>query len=1039
MKYMHSEWERRLRHWLETLGKDLYIPLGPIEVEAFLTMEHLTPVQAEKGSFAPMAPGSAWGRTWEYCWMRGRIVLPGEAWGKRIAMDLQTGGESTLFVNGRSFGTRRAEWVQVPHHYIVDNFLTDSGEAGRVYDLLIEAYAGHYFPESRLGGCATGPVLPGSYTDPRAGKARAVLGEMTYGIWNEDAYQLYLDLSTLDLLGNQVDPESLRADRIAFALEQATLIVDFEQPLEKRVGSYRTAREALKPVLEAVNGSTSPIFYAIGNAHLDLAWLWPMAETHRKTSRTFAQQLRLIDEYPEYKYLQSQPAAYEMCREHYPELFDRIVTAARKGQWIPEGAMWVEPDTNMTSGESLIRQVLHGKRYFRDVFGVDSVVLWLPDTFGYSAALPQILKKTGVKYLVTQKIFWSYNEGDRFPYHYFTWRGADGSEIDTFLPTSYTYRTDPKEIAEAWNMRVQKRGLDAFLLPFGYGDGGGGPTRDHIEYLRREQNLEGMPRVKIAGPVEFFEDMEAKGGPKHTYVGELYFSAHRGVFTSQAAIKKGNRKAELALREAEMWGSLALLRGMEYPHSRMDAAWKKLLLNQFHDILPGSSIARVYGDARLDHQWIISEAEDVLGGALSALTEGEGVTVFNSLSFERSGLVCLPAAYADGAMTLDGFAVPVQKAGDRVLALVTVPACGAVSLAPAKAAVAISLKAEARLTDGGAVIENEKIRAELNARGEVVSFVDKACGREFAAGPMNRLLMFKDVPRLYDAWDIDSNYVFQSVDIDEPVKLEVVETGGLRAVLKLSRKLLSSTFEQEIVLKADGRRLDFVTAVEWRELHRLLKVEFPVNIRASEGINEIQFGHMKRPTHRSRLYDSDRFEVCNQRYSALCDESHGAAVLNDCKYGISMNGNALQLTLLRAPASPEMRADNGRHTFTYAFTCWEGSFLNCPVVREAYDLNVPMRVCDGSLDGFSVFFPDADNVFIDTVKPAEDGSGDIILRIYEAKRADTRCTLSINVPIHGVWDCDMLENKLKALPLEGGKVDLAFHTFEVKTLRLIIR
>ena len=1037
MKYMHSEWERRLRHWLETLGKDLYIPLGPIEVEAFPTMEHLTPAQAEMGDFAPMAPGSAWGRAWEYCWMRGRIVLPEEARGKRVAMDLQTGGESTLFVNGRSFGTRRAEWVQVPHHTIVDNFLTDSGEVGRVYDLLIEAYAGHYFPESSLGGCATGPVLPGSYTDPKAGKARTVLGEMTYGIWNEDAYQLYMDLNTLSMLGDQVDPESLRADRIAYTLEQATLIVDFEQPLEERIECYRAAREALKPALEAVNGSTSPLFYAIGNAHLDLAWLWPMAETHRKTSRTFAQQLRLMDEYPEYKYLQSQPAAYEMCREHYPELFDRIVTAAGKGQWIPEGAMWVEPDTNMTSGESLIRQVLHGKRYFRDVFGVDSVVLWLPDTFGYSAALPQILKKTGVKYLVTQKIFWSYNEGDRFPYHYFTWRGADGSEIDTFLPTSYTYRTDPKEIVEAWNKRVQKRGLDAFLLPFGYGDGGGGPTRDHIEYLRRERNLEGMPRVKIAGPVAFFEDMEAEGGPKHSYVGELYFSAHRGVFTSQAAIKRGNRRAELALREAEMWGSLALPGGMVYPYSRMDAAWKKLLLNQFHDILPGSSIARVYEDARRDHQWIISEAEDVLDGALSALTVGEGVTVFNSLSFERSALVCLPAAYAQGATTAEGSAVPVQRAGDGVLALVTVPPCGALTLTPARAGAAISPKAEARLTDGGAVIENAKIRAELNGRGEVVSFVDKACGREFAAGPMNRLLMFKDVPRLYDAWDIDSNYVFQPVDIDEPVKLEVAETGGLRAVLKLYRKLLNSTFEQEIVLKADSRRLDFVTNVEWRELHRLLKVEFPVNIRASEGINEIQFGYMKRPTHRSRLYDSDRFEVCNQRYSALCDESHGAAVLNDCKYGISMNGNALQLTLLRATASPEMRADNGRHTFTYAFTCWEGDFLNCPVVREAYDLNVPVRVCAGGLDGFSAFSLDAENVFIDTVKPAEDGSGDIILRLYEAKRADTRCALSINVPARGVWDCDMLENKLTALALVDGKVDLNFHTFEVKTLRLV--
>ena len=346
LKYMHSEWLVRLAHWLETLKKDLYLPLGPIEVESFYTMDHLTPEAAARGDFAPMAAGTQWGHTWEYCWMRGKIVLPKAAAGQRIVMDLQTGGESTLFVDGKSFGTRRAEWVHVPHHYLVDNFLTDCGEAGHRYDLLIEAYAGHFFPESPLGGCATGPVLPGDYTDPKVEGQRATLGNMTYGIWNEDAYQLYMDLETLSLLGDQLDPESLRADHVAGALEKATLIIDFEQPLEARIASYRAAREALRPALEAVNGSTAPVFYAIGNAHLDLAWLWPMAETHRKTSRTFAQQLRLIDEYPEYKYMQSQPAAYEMCREHYPELFQRIVEASKKGQWIPEGAMWVEPDTN---------------------------------------------------------------------------------------------------------------------------------------------------------------------------------------------------------------------------------------------------------------------------------------------------------------------------------------------------------------------------------------------------------------------------------------------------------------------------------------------------------------------------------------------------------------------------------------------------------------------------------------------------------------------------------------------------------------------
>ncbi len=1035
MKYMHSEWQARLRHWQETLRQDLYLPLGPIDVETFTTMDHLTPEEAMKGSFAPMAPGTAWGHSYEYCWMRGKVVLPEAAAGKRIVADLNTGGETTLFVNGKSFGTYRAGWVSVPHHFIEDNVLSICGKAGETFDLLLEAYAGHFYPESPLGGCATGPVLPGAYTDPKTEGQRVTLGNMTFGIWNEDAYQLYMDLDTLRLLGDQLDPESLRADKIAEALEKATLIADFEQPLEERVASYRAAREALKPALEAVNGSTAPVFYAVGNAHLDLAWLWPMAETHRKTSRTFAAQLRLIDEYPDYKYIQSQPAAYVMCREHYPELYERIRAAIKKGQWIAEGAMWVEPDTNMTSGESLVRQVLHGKRFYKDELGVDSVVLWLPDTFGYSAALPQILRKTGVKYLVTQKIFWSYNEGDQFPYHYFTWQGADGSQIDSFLPTNYTYRTDPKEICETWKKRVQKRGLDAFLLPFGYGDGGGGPSRDYIEYLEREKDLEGMPRIKQASPTEFFQDMEAAGGPQHTYVGELYFSAHRGVFTSQAAIKKGNRKAELALREAEMWGTMAMLKGAEYPLSRMDAAWKKLLLNQFHDILPGSSIAKVYEDARRDHRWIIGEANEVKDGALAALAQGEGVTVFNSLSFERKALVCLPDEFKNGAETPDGVKVPVQPIEGGALALVTLPPCGAVSLKPAKDEAAEAAVC-AYLTESGAVIENAVVRAELNKRGEVISFIDKATGREFAAGPMNRLLAYKDVPRLFDAWDIDSNYIQQPVALEEPVELTIKEEKGLRAVLRVKRQVMNSAFEQDIVLKADSRRLDFETHVDWHELHRLLKVSFPVDVKATEGINEIQFGYMTRPTHRSRLYDSDRFEVCNQRYSALCDQSHGAAVLNDCKYGISMNGNAMELTLLRAAASPEMRADNGEHIFTYAFTAWEGSFLESPVVKEAYDLNVPAQVAKGACPAFSAFSVDAENVFIDTVKPAEDGSNDVILRLYEAKRADTNCALKLNVPAGRVWLCDMLENKEEELAVENGDVKLHFGTFEVKTLRV---
>ena len=1033
MKYMHSEWRERLDHWIDTLKKDLYLPLGSIRAEAFVTPELLTPAQALTRSFAPMAPGTRWGRQWEYCWLRAGITLPPEAAGRRIVMDLNTGGETTVYVDGRSFGTYRAGWVEVPHHFLVDNCLTPSGEPGRRYELLLEAYAGHDYPHSEtIGGCCTGPVLPGDYAPSPEERERAVLGPMTFGIWNEDAYQLYLDLQTLRLLADQVDPESLRADRLAEALEAATLAADFEQPLPERAASYREARSALAPALSAVNGSTAPQFYAVGNAHLDLAWLWPMAETRRKTLRTFAAQLRLLEEYPEYRYLQSQPAAYVMCREQDPDLYARIRAAAAQGRWIAEGAMWVEPDTNMTGGESLIRQVLHGKRFFREEFGVDSVLLWLPDTFGYSAALPQILRGCGVRYLVTQKIFWSYNEGDRFPWHYFAWQGADGSRIDTFLPTSYTYRTDPKEICETWRSRVQKRGLDAFLLPFGYGDGGGGPTRDDLEYLRREENLEGMPRVRIESPLRFFEDMEKAGGPRHTYVGELYFSAHRGVFTSQAAIKRGNRKAEIALREAEMWGALALLRGADYPLARMDAAWKRLLLNQFHDILPGSSIARVYEEARRDHAWIRSEAESVRREAQSALLRGEGVTVFNSLSFARTGLVPLPEAFSCGAVTAEGQEVPVQRTPEGLLGQVTVPSCGAVSLTPR--AVPAGGNASAAAREGCVILENDAVRAILNNRGEVVSFRDRATDREYAAGAMNRFLLFKDVPRKFDAWDIDSNYVLQPVPLEEPVQLSIREAGGLRAVVRVSRRLAHSTLEQDIILASGSRRLDFVTRVDWHELHRLLKVAFPVNVQADDAIHEIQFGYLKRPAHRSRPYDMDRFEVCNQRYSALCDESHGAAVLNDCKYGISALEGSLQLTLLRAAASPEMRADNGSHTFTYAFTAWEGSFLDSPVVREACDLNIPLQTAPGACEPFSAFSVDAPNVLIDTVKPAEDGSGDLILRLYEAKRADTACRLLLRIPAESASLCDLLENELE--PADPQNLLLHFHPFEIKTVRI---
>lgn len=1045
MKVMHSEWTDRLHHWIRTLKDDFYEPLGEIAWEAFRTKEHRTPEEVAQCAFTRVEPGFTWGETWEYCWFRGTVTLPAEAAGKRIVMRLAPGGESTLFVNGRSFGTYRADWVSEAHHYMEDNVLTRSGQAGEQYSILMETYAGHYFPE--IHSCATGPVLPGAYQDPLQEGKRRTLGVCTYGIWNEDAYQLYMDVDTLYKLLETLDETSLRASKIAEALEQFTLTVDFEQDRESRTATYREAIQKLRPVMEAVNGTTQPVFYATGNAHLDLAWLWPMAETHRKTARTFAAQLRLLEEYPEYKYLQSQPAAYEMCREHYPELFERIKEAIRQGQWIAEGAMWVEPDTNMAGGEALIRQLIHGKRYYREVLGVDSVILWLPDTFGYTAALPQILKGCGVKYLVTQKIFWSYNEGDEFPCHYFTWQGMDGSEIVSFLPTSYTYKTDPKEINTVWKNRRQLRDLDAFLLPYGYGDGGGGPSRDYVEYARRQENLEGGARVKMAGPLEFFTDMEKAGGPKHTYAGELYFSAHRGTYTSQAMIKQKNREGELALREMEMWSCLAEAEGWQYPLEKADGLWKTLLLHQFHDILPGSSIARVYVEAREAMEKLLQEAggirEDALRAILNQSREEEAVTVFNSLSFARKALVTLPDAFARGACLADGTVLPVEHTFEGLKTLVELPSCGGVSLRPASADQAGRKPADGaaeeavilRIQDGF-ILENGQVRAVVNDRGEVTSFVLKESGREFAAKPMNRFHMYKDVPRFFDAWDIDSNYRQQ--EIAGAFDIEVEELGqGVEAVLLVTGRIGESSYRQYIRLAKESRRLVFETEADWQELHRLLKVSFPVDVHAENGINEMQFGYVERPTHRSRPYDKDRFEVCNHRYSALCDGAHGAAVLNDCKYGISMNGNSLELTLLRAAAGPEMRADNGRHHFTYAFTAWEGTFAGCDVVRQGYEVNVaPLTVCGGGRD-FSLLSVEQDDIFADTLKPAEDGSGDWILRLYEAKKAARRTCVQLARKDVRAFACDMLENTLQEIPVEDGKIMLDFRAFEVKTVRLV--
>ena len=1001
------EWLHRIELWNKALWDACYRPLGQVEFSGFTTLEQLTPAQALEGSFQPMPAGTAWGAEWEYGWFQARITLPDEAQGKRIMMRLYpTDKESLVWVDGRPAGSFGWGHREVP--------ISLNAQAGTRYDILMESYAGH----GRIS-VGDGPYAHGVESMPEPEPAQTEVQPSTFGIWREEIYQAALDFTTLFELSQKLDPLSLRVSEIDEALMDVTMIIDPELPEEEMLETIRAGRERMRPLLERHNGPTMPTLHAFGHAHIDIAYLWPLQHTERKIAMTMLNQLLLFDEYPEFRFLQSQPHLFWMLEQKYPEIFERVCEEIQKGHIIPDGGMWVEADTNLSGGESLIRQVLYGRQYFREVLGVDSRILWLPDVFGYSGALPQILAGCGMLGFATQKITWMYNGGEAFPYNIFWWEGIDGTAIPAHIFTDYNAEVRPSSVLERWNTRLRKNGINSMIFAFGWGDGGGGPARDHLEYFRRLQDLEGLPRVKMSSPAEFFADLKAQGLPRERYVGELYYQAHRGTYTSQARTKRGNRKSEYVLREAEMWGSLArLVANFDFQPGTLFPAWRSVLLNQFHDVLPGSSIHRVYEEAEASYAEAISTAKRWTSSALQSMAnQEEGRTVFNSLSWPRKALV-------------EGTAGPVE---------VDVPACGWAEV-PSYADPQLETRAAVSLLPDGFVLENELVRARFDAQGRLFSLWDSEAGREVVSAPGNQLCLYKDIPTNWDAWDVDSMIESLPVVCDAPAEFAVEQDSPLVVSVRVKRTLNKSRVEQVIRLRRGSRRIDFDTVIDWQESHKLLKVNFPVDIHSSEAISEIQFGHLRRPNHTSRQYDLDRFEICNHKWTALAEEGRGAAVLNDSKYGLSVKGKSINLTLLKSAMAPDTTADKGIQKFCYALYFWNGSLLESGVVREAYDLNIPVQVVNGKIDqpGGSFFSVDKDNIVIETVKPAEDSSADVIVRLYEAMRNSTRCTLTTFRPLRAAAQTDMLEEGRVELELDGSSVRLDFRPFEIKTIRLTL-
>jgi alpha-mannosidase len=767
----------------------------------------------------------------------------------------------------------------------------------------------------------------------------------------------------------------------AFVLRQAELMVP----------------KSAEPATTDVRLDPSHRITAVGHAHIDTAWEWPLREAKRKVARSWSTQLALMDEQADYIFAASQPAQYAWMKESYPDIYRRVTEKVAAGRWEPVGAMWVEADCNLPSGESLARQLLHGKRFFMHEFGYETRILWLPDVFGYPGNLPQLMSEAGCDYFLTQKLSW--NDTNKPEHHTFIWEGIDGSRIFTHFPPADTYNGSftPEEVA--WSIRNFKDGRSSkrSLYLFGWGDGGGGPQPEMIESAHRLG-------VEIGRAADFFEAASAEATDLTTTVGELYFELHRGTYTSQSRTKRLNRLAQQALRESEMWSVAA---GAAYPSTELAALWQTLLLNQFHDILPGSSIDWVYEEAERDLADVEARANAISEAAMSAIVgNGEGLVAFNSTSHPRSELVSLNNEYA------------------RIEA----PACGWAAVVPR------SSEPEVSVTDHS--MENELLRVEWDERAVLTSIWDKEVNREVLSGPGNLLQLHEDNPVRWDAWDLDPHYRDAFIDVTSIEKVQ--QRDGLRGTLAFGRTFGESWLFQLMTLDAGSRVLRFETVVEWRERHKMLKVAFPVTVAAREATYEVQFGHIRRPTHEDTSQAKAMFEVCAQRWADLGDGEYGVALMNDCKHGYDIRGSVMRLSLLRGPTHPDPTADLGGHQFTYALMPHLGDFREAGVIEAAEDLNAPLLPANGSLtpgSSRSLIELDTRQVIVDAIKRAEDSEA-VIVRLYEAWGRPCRARVRTTLPVSRAYLCDLLERNGTEVVVHGGELELELTPFKIITLKL---
>ncbi|WP_295120099.1 glycoside hydrolase family 38 C-terminal domain-containing protein [uncultured Leifsonia sp.] len=969
----------------------------PVAVEMWEVPDEPVPfAQAVQGPFEPFAVGRAWGRPWGTVWFRVSGTVPAE-WEAdpadvELVVDLGfTAGQVGFQAEGLVWTT---DGTIVKALEPLNDYVRLQAAPGESFELFIEAAANPdvgsdwSFRPTPVGRKATAP------TDSIYTLRRIDIVHRDTEVW-----ELIQDIFTIRGLAAELPETSPRRAALFAALEDAVVAVD---PFAVAATASR-GRAALAGVLASPAAATAHRVFAVGHAHIDSAWLWPVRETIRKCARTFSNVLDLMDQDPDFVFACSSAQQFAWMQQFYPELFDRIRVRVAEGRFVPVGGMWVESDTNLPGSEAMARQFVEGKRFFLDELGHEPREVWLPDSFGYSGALPQIARAAGMDHFLTQKISW--NEVNRFPHHTFEWEGIDGTRIFTHFPPVDTYNSvlSGEELARAERNFADKGRANTSLVPFGFGDGGGGPTREMVAAAARTADLEGSPTVRVAPPEAFFEAARAEFSPAPVWAGELYLEFHRGTYTSQARTKQGNRRSEALLHEAELWAATAAVRaGAAYPAEELRRAWRTVLLQQFHDILPGSSIGWVHDQAVENYAEVARSLEGVIARSLSALAGGAGPDA-------ASGAVANASPFAVDGVAPGGIGVPSRDGAVRV----------------------------ERVGDTLRLV-NDRIAVTIDADGLIPSIVHRASGREAvpAGTRANLLQLFRDTPTQWDAWDVDVEYRLSGEDLTVVDSLEVVTERPELAEVRLVRRFGDSAVTQTLSLAADSSALDIETRIDWHERQRMLKLGFPVDVHTTSARSEIQFGHIDRPTHTNTSWDVARFETSAHRWVHVGEPGFGVGIANDATYGHDITRHEregggtysfVRQTLLRAPLFPDPEADQGTHILRSSIVIGDVG----AAIETGYRVNLPLRPA-AAADVTPLLASSSPAVVIETVKLAEDGSGDVVARLYEARGSRAQATLTVGFPYERIERTDLLER-----PTGAGDTTLALRPFELVTLRFV--